>query len=1301
MLRILILPLILLIFFTFMAMCSGDGSLVGILLLSTLVLGGLMLFKRDDALLARKAGATFVIEDDKATAMQYLRSAMDANDLRYESNYELGAISALQPAKDQILGNFWFSYGVDIGVFLKSIEGDSTEVMIVAKSRRIWQSFWQAGIQEIFTDEPKKTIDQLLEVLTIMFERDDIKYRDLEELSQEEVEDEQAVTALINGYESAPQSIKQALLELAPTRIATLLIAALGHDSPAIRTLAANLLTGSSAFIQPLIAALGDENPRIREQAGELLTQQGQNVVPALIVALSDPNERVRTGASEVLGRIGASRTVDPLLRVLEEGDERPALGATRALVQIGEPAVEALIERLTSQNEQASQRAGGALVQIGEPAVKPLIEILATYPPAGELLVQMKADAIPVLSAANATDLQLLKRVLSFEDEELRVSAVEGLVRIGEPAVDELINLMSRENERVAEIAADGLGKIGEPAVKPLLTVLKQTPQATHIIHQRAAGVLRQIGRPAVKPLIEISDTYPQAVQLLLILKADVRAVLSVADATDLPLLKRVLSFKHEDLRGSAVEGLARIGEPVVDELIDLMSRENERVGGVAADGLVKIGEPAVKPLLMGLDQIPQATDIISRIGAAAVPLLVEALEDETRRGQVITLLVEIGEPALDHLYEALDQADETKQEVIVDALCRVEGKSVIELSKELYNTGMRLSIFAAIGQSVEQWQELVPFFRLAVKLDPEFADAHYQLARAYVKVKQADMAVPHYEKALISINVEWFRDYDSSRRWLIDYYRAQAEFDKALRHAEVLAHDKPDSAESHKQLVVLYTLNDQEEKAHTHLERAIELGENEGQLSAAIAKAAIVSYKNILTEAKLDESKLRYVLPLSKKALFHGEKYLQHYPTDKAMQLGMSSLRSILVDELDDVDRHEMAFIYRLRGDIFLNDVERFISNPSSAGFSNEMSEKEIKELAEQVLIEDAIPAFQKALQLKADYVAARQRFASTYVLMGRYQEAVDLLEEGIRLSPDLWRLYFTLGDFQSEDQPQAAIKTYRKGLEYNPSWAAGYRAIAGCYFQMKDYDNTVVAAREALRIQPDLENTHSLLLFALTSSTHSTIHEIVEQYKIAVQYEPESIFTYILYVQDIDGRFYKRMVEAIDSAIRQRRYSNAMSMLSDWSNLLNTLDKIDPQSIQNSLLAGLGRPVNRTLALMHLIMVNFYNQVGEAFESTEAFDKYIEQSEKVVRRNPKLINAYAEAYSNKARHFIRKKQPHRALALAEKAIEIDETCHECWATMVSCYAQLGNTRQMLQCLEIAAQLGNQRAIESLRES
>ena len=189
MLRIFILPLILLIMFTLMAMCSGDGSLVGILLLSTLVLGGLMLFKRDDALLARKAGVTFVIEGSTTTAMQYLRSAINTTELKYESNYELGAISALQPAKGQIFGNLWLSYGVDVGVFTESIERGSTVVMIAAKSRRIWQSFGQASIQEIFTDQPKNTIDQLLEILLIMFERNNIKYKDLEELSKEEVKE--------------------------------------------------------------------------------------------------------------------------------------------------------------------------------------------------------------------------------------------------------------------------------------------------------------------------------------------------------------------------------------------------------------------------------------------------------------------------------------------------------------------------------------------------------------------------------------------------------------------------------------------------------------------------------------------------------------------------------------------------------------------------------------------------------------------------------------------------------------------------------------------------------------------------------------------------------------------------------------------------------------------------------------------------------------------------------------------------------------------------------------------------------
>lgn len=189
MLRIFILPLIMLIIFTLMAMCSGEGELVGILLLCTVVLGGLMLFKRDDALLTRKAGVTFVIEGSKTTAMRYLSSAIDTNKLKYESNYELGAISALQPAKGQIFGNLWLSYGVDVGVFTDSIERGSTAVMIVAKSRRIWQSFWQASIKEIFTDEPKKTIDQLLEILLIMFERNEIKYRDLEEVSREEVKE--------------------------------------------------------------------------------------------------------------------------------------------------------------------------------------------------------------------------------------------------------------------------------------------------------------------------------------------------------------------------------------------------------------------------------------------------------------------------------------------------------------------------------------------------------------------------------------------------------------------------------------------------------------------------------------------------------------------------------------------------------------------------------------------------------------------------------------------------------------------------------------------------------------------------------------------------------------------------------------------------------------------------------------------------------------------------------------------------------------------------------------------------------
>lgn len=318
-----------------------------------------------------------------------------------------------------------------------------------------------------------------------------------------EIGDESAIIALINGYESAPEGIKNALSELKSTHTAKPLITALAHNSDTIQALAMNLLVASADFIQPLIAALGDQNSDIREKAGELLTQQGQNAVPVLIIALSDENSGVQRGASEVLARIGANKTVKPLLRVLEEGDERPASAATRALAQIGKPAVKPLIERLASQNKETSRRAGAALAQIGESAVKPLITASAAHPQAVDILVRMKEVVQRTLRAASRNDVRLLMTALELPNEELRQSASEGLVAIGAPVVPALIEVAASGEAPKSQVAIKTLGQIGEPTVGLLIKKLTNKSQRA-----MAMKVITLVGEPALPTLFAALDS-------------------------------------------------------------------------------------------------------------------------------------------------------------------------------------------------------------------------------------------------------------------------------------------------------------------------------------------------------------------------------------------------------------------------------------------------------------------------------------------------------------------------------------------------------------------------------------------------------------------------------------------------------------------------------------------------------------------------------------------------------------------------------------------------------------------------
>ena len=103
----------------------------------------------------------------------------------------------------------------------------------------------------------------------------------------------------------------------------------------------------------------------------------GEPAVEPLIEALKDEDFNVRSEAAEALGNVGEP-AIEPLIEALKDENFNLRMDTAEALGEIEEPAIEPLIEALKDENSGVRSEAAKALVNIGdERAVELLIEAL------------------------------------------------------------------------------------------------------------------------------------------------------------------------------------------------------------------------------------------------------------------------------------------------------------------------------------------------------------------------------------------------------------------------------------------------------------------------------------------------------------------------------------------------------------------------------------------------------------------------------------------------------------------------------------------------------------------------------------------------------------------------------------------------------------------------------------------------------------------------------------------------------------------------------------------------------------
>jgi len=472
------------------------------------------------------------------------------------------------------------------------------------------------------------------------------------------------VRTLMTNRVGATAELQLALRRLG-TPVIPALSPALNSDDPETRRLATEILAGigSSQVVAPLAARLADSSPAIRRLAAETLGSMPQGmltaattseVVDQMLAALGDPNWHVYHAVRDALALIGRP-AVPALIDKLSAGDLRSKYMAQQALVDIRTPAIQSLLNALSSPVADVRHWVAMTLGKIGPAIIDPISGLVNDSAQPAET----RAAAIRAVGYTKSPAATDLLKAVEASTPQVRIAVLRAVSDIRDPAATELlVSGLSDSSPKVREVAYALLRdwQLGE-VTKCLQQVLEQgdenarrraavilayhtSPEANRLLADVLGGVAyAEENQATVEVLTEtIQDTGEE----LALRREAVKNLGSVATLSSVSVLKDLLTPEGPFV-SEAAQSMAQIGvrtaagakqeagmSGVATQLITVLKEtKNEELRAQVAGALATMKELPVAALIDGLrtypDEVkPWAAAILAAIGEpAAEPLL------------------------------------------------------------------------------------------------------------------------------------------------------------------------------------------------------------------------------------------------------------------------------------------------------------------------------------------------------------------------------------------------------------------------------------------------------------------------------------------------------------------------------------------------------------------------------------------------------------------------------------------------------------------------------------------------------
>jgi HEAT repeat protein len=351
-----------------------------------------------------------------------------------------------------------------------------------------------------------------------------------------------------------------------------------GRNSPVSEEATQMLVQIGQAAVEPLIGLLGDERKSVLSSRPErdslfdvffyglhreiltrpepvggfydscvvqALLQVGQAAIEPLIDALQHNDEYVRAGTAAVLGKIGDTRAIDPLMALLSDEHSLVWQEAAQAVRQIShdERSPESLIASLCDENTHVRREAAKALRQIS-PDARAIAPLVRVLRHVQIYTGHVGYYGPPVYVSSK-----------HLEERETLDSAALALGKIGQPAVVPLIKAFQEGNWSVYPEVARALEKIGTVAVEPLIEAFQDDDAHVRIGSAMALGQIRDAR--AIAPLINLLQDHNAQLRL-----AAIEALRQVKDRRAIAPLIKILQSEDYHEREAAVRALGEIGD-------------------------------------------------------------------------------------------------------------------------------------------------------------------------------------------------------------------------------------------------------------------------------------------------------------------------------------------------------------------------------------------------------------------------------------------------------------------------------------------------------------------------------------------------------------------------------------------------------------------------------------------------------------------------------------------------------------------------------------------------------------------